>query len=45
MEYSIVTNFLFAHQADILADETKAATLHHNIYELLMGINVNKYFP
>jgi hypothetical protein len=42
---SVVTNFLFANQTDILADETKAATLRHNSYELLMGINVNKHFP
>lgn len=41
----MVTNFLFAHQADILADEAKAATLRHNSYQLLMGINVNKHFP
>jgi hypothetical protein len=40
-----VNNFLFAHQTDILADEEKAATLRHNTYELLTGINVNKHFP
>ncbi|KKA21399.1 Cytochrome P450 [Rasamsonia emersonii CBS 393.64] len=45
IEDSVVTNFLFAHQTDILADETKAATLRHNSYELLMGININKHFP
>jgi hypothetical protein len=44
MENSVITNFLFAHQADILADEAKAATLRHNSYQLLMGINVNKHF-
>jgi hypothetical protein len=40
-----VNNFLFAHQTDVLANEEKAATLRHNMYELLMGINVNKHFP
>jgi hypothetical protein len=45
IEYSIVTNFLFAHQTDLLADETKAAALRHNSNELLMGININKHFP
>jgi hypothetical protein len=45
IENSVVTNFLFAHQTDVLADEIKAATHHHNSYELLMGINVNKHFP
>ena len=42
---SVVTNFLFAHQTDILADETKAATLRNNGNELLKGININKHFP
>lgn len=42
---SVVTNFLFARQTDILADETKAAVLRHNSNELLMGININKHFP
>jgi hypothetical protein len=42
---SVVTNFLFAHQTDILADEAQAAILRHNSYELLMGININKHFP
>ncbi|KAI9041023.1 putative Cytochrome P450 [Aspergillus affinis] len=41
----VVTNFLFAHQTDILSDETKAATLRHNSKELMMGINFNKHFP
>ncbi|PMD48982.1 cytochrome P450 [Hyaloscypha variabilis F] len=41
----VVNNFLFAHQTDVLANEEKAATLRHNTYELLMGINVNKHFP
>lgn len=42
---SVVTNVLFAHQTDILADEKKAAMLHNNSYELLLGININKHFP
>jgi hypothetical protein len=42
---SVVNNFLFAPQTDVLANEEKAATLRHNTYELLMGINVNKHFP
>lgn len=42
---SVATNFLFAHQIDTLADETKAGALRHNSKELLMGIYMNKYFP
>jgi len=45
MTDSVVNNFLFAQETDVLADETKAATLRHNTYELLLGINVNKHFP
>ncbi|KAL2818345.1 cytochrome P450 [Aspergillus granulosus] len=41
----VVTNFLFAHQTDILSDEEKAATLRHNSKEMMMGINLNKHFP
>ncbi|KAI9372947.1 cytochrome P450 [Aspergillus egyptiacus] len=41
----VVTNFLFAHQANILADEKKAAILRRNGRELMMGINLNKHFP
>ncbi|KAL3481678.1 cytochrome P450 [Aspergillus californicus] len=41
----VVTNFLFAHQANILADEDTAATLRKNSKELMMGINLNKHFP
>jgi hypothetical protein len=44
-EASIVNNFLFAHQTNILADEKKAAKLRHNSYSLIMGINLNKHFP
>ncbi|CZR60166.1 related to trichodiene oxygenase [cytochrome P450] [Phialocephala subalpina] len=44
-EESVTTNFLFAHQTDILSDETKAAALRQNSYELLKGININKHFP
>jgi hypothetical protein len=44
-ESSVVTNFLFAHQIDNLGDESKAATLRHNSYELLRGIYINKHFP
>jgi hypothetical protein len=42
---SVVNNFLFAHQTDVLGDETKAATLRNNSRELLLGININKHFP
>ncbi|KAI9642649.1 hypothetical protein NHQ30_008380 [Ciborinia camelliae] len=41
----VVTNFLFAHKVDVLSDETQAATLRHNSYQLLMGININKHLP
>ncbi|OJJ95900.1 hypothetical protein ASPACDRAFT_47252 [Aspergillus aculeatus ATCC 16872] len=41
----VVTNFLFAHQTDILSNEPKAAILRQNSRELLMGINLNKHFP
>jgi hypothetical protein len=44
-EDSVVNNFLFAHQTDVLGDETKAATLRNNSKELLLGININKHFP
>ncbi|TVY84521.1 Cytochrome P450 monooxygenase sdnE [Lachnellula suecica] len=43
--YSVVNNFLFAHQTDVLANEAKAATLRQNGNDLLMGININKHFP
>lgn len=42
---SLTSNFLFAHQTDILSDEAKAAMVRHNSYELLKGININKHFP
>ena len=42
---SVVNNFLFAHQTDMLADLSSAARLRQNSYELLLGINVNKHFP
>ncbi|TGO33321.1 hypothetical protein BHYA_0252g00020 [Botrytis hyacinthi] len=41
----VVTNFLFAHQVDVLSDEAQAALLRHNSYQLLMGININKHLP
>ncbi|KUJ11582.1 cytochrome P450 [Mollisia scopiformis] len=41
----VVTNFLFAHQSDLLSDEGKVATLRENSNSLLMGININKHFP
>lgn len=44
-EASVVNNFLFSQRTDILSDEQKAATLRHNSYELMMGINLNKHFP
>ncbi|KFY65781.1 hypothetical protein V497_01285 [Pseudogymnoascus sp. VKM F-4516 (FW-969)] len=40
----VVTNFLFAHQVDVLSDEKKAATVRHNTHELLLGVHVNKHF-
>lgn len=45
MKTSVVTNFLFAHQSDLLSDETKAAAMRHNSNELLRGLNINKHFP
>ncbi|KAH8653079.1 cytochrome P450 [Tricladium varicosporioides] len=41
----VVTNFLFAHQTNVLANEKQAAALRKNSNELLLGINVNKHFP
>lgn len=41
----VVNNFLFSQKTDILSDEQKAATLRHNSYELMKGINLNKHFP
>lgn len=45
MKISVVTNFLFAHQTDILEDETKAAELRRNSKSLLRGIHLNKHLP
>jgi hypothetical protein len=42
---SVTTNFLFAQQTNLLANESKAATLRKNSNDLLLGINVNKHFP
>jgi hypothetical protein len=42
---SVVINFLFAHQVDLLSDEKKAAISRQNSKELLMGVNMNKHFP
>jgi hypothetical protein len=42
---SVTTNFLFAEQGDVLADEAKAATLRHNSNELLLGIHINRMLP
>jgi hypothetical protein len=45
IDVSVVTNFLFAHQTNILANEAEAARLRGNTAELLKGIHVNKHFP
>ena len=45
MRTSVVNNFLFAHQTDILEDETKAAELRRNSKSLLQGIHLNKHLP
>lgn len=42
---SVVTNFLFAHQSNVLADPAKAAVLRRNSNQLLLGIKVNQHFP
>ncbi|PQE09679.1 Cytochrome P450 protein [Rutstroemia sp. NJR-2017a BBW] len=42
---SVVINFLFAHQVDLLSDEKTAAISRQNSKELLMGVNMNKHFP
>lgn len=42
---SVVINFLFAQQSNVLADEAKAATMRHNSNQLLQGIHINKHFP
>ncbi|TVY90100.1 Cytochrome P450 monooxygenase [Lachnellula willkommii] len=44
-EIVVTNNFLFAHQTDVLAGETLAATLRQNGNDLLLGININKHFP
>ncbi|KAJ6136314.1 Cytochrome P450 [Penicillium capsulatum] len=41
----VVTNFLFAHRVDMLADQQKAATSRQNSKQLLLGIHLNKHFP
>jgi hypothetical protein len=43
--HSVVINFLFAHQVDLLSDEKTAAISRQNSKELLMGVNMNKHFP
>lgn len=40
-----MTNFLFAHQVDVLADETKAAVRRLNSRQLLKGVHLNRHFP
>lgn len=42
---SVVTNFLFAHQTDMLADEKMASGARNNSKALLMGVHVNKHLP
>ncbi|KAL4981899.1 cytochrome P450 [Aspergillus falconensis] len=41
----VVINFLFAHQVNVLADESEAAALRQHSKELMMGIYLNKHFP
>jgi len=45
IDESVVTDFFFAHESNILADGAKAAIFSQNNNELLMGININKHFP
>ena len=42
---SIVNNFLFAHETNVLEDEAAASTLRANSYELLQGCHLNKHLP
>ncbi|MCJ1308349.1 hypothetical protein MMC25_002002 [Agyrium rufum] len=43
--HSVVTNFLFAHHIDNLADEANAGALRNNSVNLLRGVHMNKHFP
>lgn len=42
---SVVTNFLFAHRTNNLADEKQAGISRNNSRQLLLGIHVNKHLP
>jgi len=42
---SVVTNFLFAHKTNLLADEKLAGVSRNNSRELLLGIHINKHLP
>lgn len=42
---SVVTNFLFAHKTNVLADEEQAGISRNNSRQLLLGVHVNKHFP
>ncbi|KAJ9363700.1 hypothetical protein DTO280E4_2290 [Paecilomyces variotii] len=41
----VVTNFLFAHKTNGLADEKQAGISRNNSRQLLQGVHVNKHFP
>lgn len=45
MRDSIATNFLFAHQTDLLADEERAAAMSNDGKDFLKGIYINQHFP
>lgn len=42
---SVVTNFLFAHKTNGLADERQPGISRNNSRQLLLGVHVNKHFP
>ncbi|KAJ5193142.1 Cytochrome P450 [Penicillium cf. viridicatum] len=41
----VVTNFLFAHKTNSLADEEQAGISRNNSRQLLLGVHINKHFP
>lgn len=45
IETSVVTNFLFAHKMNSLADEEQAGISRNNSRQLLLGVHINKHFP
>ena len=44
-KHSIVNNFLFAHEVNVLADENNGTLPRKNSTQLLLGVHVRRHFP